>query len=335
MDQCRIVPSDALVFKFPSSLAWMELGSSLVCLGFVAFALALPRIHPVRASFAMELTTELLCVAIFGSLATFGLRSFRHLRDSVAANSDGIWYLPRKGAPTFIAWGDVASVNAHDTQQRMVLGDATGGRGIRLEYQLEDFGRLREFVLSHTDATAQLHASATNVFHRTWINKVILLSGTAFFLLLAWLSHDRGQPWQPLLFIGCAYLSLGAILQDPVSVEITREAVVVQYPGWKTTIPFDAISGIALKDVRNRGNVWAAVVIERRHGRAVRLFRFREGSVALHDTLQSAWQSVDGYRESVPAKQDSDAYERYSSDQRPVATSAFGETENRELRTGN
>lgn len=294
MDQCRIVPSDVLVFKFPPSLAWMMLGCSLVSIGFVAFALALPLIDPRHASPAVEL----LCIAVFGSLATLSLRSFGRLRDSVAANSDGIWYLPRKGGFTFIAWCDVASVNAHDTQQRLVLTDATGERSIRLEYQLEDFGRLREFVLSHTAAPTHLHASATKVFHRTWINKGILLSGTALFLLVAWLSHHQGQPGPSLFFIGFAALSLVAITQDPVSVEITREAVVVEYPGWKRTIPFDAISGIALKDVRNRGNVWTAVVIQRRHGRPIRLFRFREGSVALHDSLQSAWQSVDGDRES-------------------------------------
>jgi len=43
-----------------------------------------------------------------------------------------------------------------------------------------------------------------------------------------------------------------------------------------------------------RGNVWVAVLIERRQGKPVRLFRFREGSVALHDALQSAYQSHGG-----------------------------------------
>jgi hypothetical protein len=113
---------------------------------------------------------------------------------------------------------------------------------------------------------------------------------------------DQGQPGLSLFFIGFAGLSLGAITPDPVSVEIMREAVVVEYPGWKRAIPFDAISSIALKDVHNRSNVWAAVVLERRQGKPIRLFRFREGSVALHDTLQSAWQSVGGDQESACPK---------------------------------
>jgi hypothetical protein len=273
-------------------LVWMMLGCSLLCFGLMAVGLAWPLIDPQHDSLAIEVPF----VVGLGLFAALTLRSCVRFRDSIAANSDGIWYLPRKGESTFISWCDVASLKAHDTQQRLVLADATGSRSIRLEYQLEDFGRLREFVLTNT-----AHASPANVFHRTWINKVILLSGTVIFLVLAWLSHHQGQLGPSLFFIGFASLSLGAITQDPVGVEITREAVIVEYPGWKRTIPFDAISSITLKDVHNRGNVWAAVVIELRQGKPIRLFRFREGSVALHDTLQSAWQSaVESHESSRP-----------------------------------
>ena len=180
MDQCRIVPSDALVSRVSSELAWMMLGCSLVSIGFVAFALALPLIDPGHASLAVEL----LCIAVFGSLATLSRRSYRpsprqrcgQLRRHLVSTAKRRVYL--------IAWCDVANVNADDTQQRLVLSDATGDRSIRLEYQLENFGRLREFVLSHAAAPTHLHASGTNVFHRTWINKGILLSGTTCFFLL-------------------------------------------------------------------------------------------------------------------------------------------------------
>jgi hypothetical protein len=104
------------------------LGGSLFGFGFVAFALAWRLTDPVQASLAVVLP----CVVLFGSLGTFCLQSFGRLRDSIAVDSEGIWYLPRKGESTFIAWGEVASVSAQDTQQRLVLRDATGGRRIRL-----------------------------------------------------------------------------------------------------------------------------------------------------------------------------------------------------------
>ena len=128
---------------------------------------------------------------------------------------------------------------------------------------------------------------------KTWINKGILLSATAFFLLLAWLSH-QSQLVPSVVFTAFAALSLWVVARDPVRVKIMREAVVIEYLGWKQTILFDAISRVSLTDVPMRGNVWVAVLIERRQGKPVRLFRFREGSVALHDALQSACQSQGG-----------------------------------------
>jgi hypothetical protein len=266
------------------------LGCSLFFLGFMAFTLALPLIDPIHASLAIVL----VCVPVFGLFATLGLRSFGRLRDSVAVNSEGIWYLPLKGESTFIAWRDVANVRADDTGQRLVLVDGTGGRSIRLEYQLEDFGRLREFVLRHTAESARRCAPGVNIFHRTRINKVILLGFAVPCLFLARLSFHQGQPRASLFFIGLAGLIVASLTQDPTRAVITRDAVVIKYPGWKRTIPFDVISGIVLADVCDRGNVWAAVIIERWQGRPLKLFRFREGSLALHDALYSAWRSAGG-----------------------------------------
>jgi hypothetical protein len=95
-------------------------------------------------------------------------------------------------------------------------------------------------------------------------------------------------------------LILLAIRRDPSTVVITVEAVVIKYPGWGQTIPFNSIREIALHDVHLRGNTWAAVTMEKLEGRAIKLFRFREGSVALHHALHSAWCSATGRPTSDP-----------------------------------
>lgn len=105
-------------------MAWMMLGASLLFLGVVAFVLAGRLTDPTHVS----LVVVRPCVALFGSFAALCLRSFRRLHDKVAVNSDGIWYVPRKGEPTFIAWREVGSVSARDTQQRLVLLDMTEAR---------------------------------------------------------------------------------------------------------------------------------------------------------------------------------------------------------------
>lgn len=265
------------------------LGSSIVALVLMTLILFLQLTDPRHGSPAVAL----LGVATFGSMAALCLRSFRRFLDSVAVNSAGIWYLPRKGQSTYISWCEIASVIANDTQQRMVLTDQAGTRSIRLEYQLSGFGRLREFVIGHTPSPSRTSTTTTNAFHRTWINKVILLGATAVLLLCAFASGRQGQLVSSLLFFGFAAFSAISITRDPTCVVIMNEGIAIKYPGWQRTIPFSTISRIELSDVYSRGNVWVAVVIERRQGRPIKLFRFREGSIALNDALQAAWRAPD------------------------------------------
>lgn len=281
------MPADVLIFRFPRSLAWLVLASALLFFalaGLACAALLADRAH----SIAIALPTLL----VLGPLGVLSLRSFGRFRDRVAINSEGIWYLPRSGEPTFIAWADVVSVSAHDNRQRLVLCDSTGKKTVRLEYQLQNFSELRDLVLRQTAPATHLRAPGAVVFHRTWINKAILLGVTALFLRVSWLSLHEGQRWVAWYLLGFAALLLLAFVLDPTRVLIKKDAIVVTYTGWKRTIPFEAITGIALADVRDHGNVWAAVVIRRRRRRALKLFRFREGSVALHDALTSAWRST-------------------------------------------
>lgn len=86
------------------------------------------------------------------------------------------------------------------------------------------------------------------------------------------------------------------IALDPVSLSIDADRLVISYPLWRRTIPFNSITGITLQDVNWRGNVWAAVVIERQRKRSIKLFRFRPGSIALNDALQSAWRTSQASR---------------------------------------
>jgi hypothetical protein len=284
------LPANAEIFKFPPELAWVMLGGVIFFLGLSASGFILSIVHPERRSLV------LMAISILGggSIGTIGLRSFRRLRDSVVVNPEGVWYLPRRGNPTFIAWHDVATIKADDTQQRLVLLDASGTKKIRLEYQLTDFSRLRDYVIHHASASTSPHAPIGNIFHRTWINKILSLVFAVPSLLLAWAVHHQGRPGVLLLFIGIAGYFLAIFMRDPTTLEITHDAIEIKYLGWRKNIPFSTITAISLKDIPDRrgdGNVWAAVVIERQHADPIKLFRFREGSIALHEALESAWRA--------------------------------------------
>lgn len=252
----------------------------------------MPFVKPGRGA----LPTAVCSVAFGGTMGSFVLRSALRCRDRVAVTSEGIWYLPRKAPPTWIAWREVTAVEAHETQQRLVLKDGTGARTIRLEYQLENFSRLREIVLRHTSALVQAQATRTRVFHRSFINKGLSLGLASLGVALTFVIRT------PILLLLISVPSLIAAMCDPLRIAITPEGFVMEYPLWKRSFLFDTIRGIVLKDVAYRGNTFAAVVIERRKGRPVRLFRFREGSLALHDALLSAWQSSGACREPLAPK---------------------------------
>ena len=217
--QTKAPQADASIFGFRGSLRVWMLGAMVICIGFIAFAVLMQLTRPARGS----LVTVLFSFVVFGTGSFLCLRVVRYSRDRIAVNSEGIWYLARNGPSSFMTWSNIATIKADDTMQRLILTDASGTRIIRVEYQLENFPTLREFILSHTNALARQASLSTRGFHRTWINKIILtLLGLPFLI---------------------------------ISVRCYREGVAA---GFYLTLALgmSAYRGIALQDVSSRGNVW-------------------------------------------------------------------------------
>jgi hypothetical protein len=276
------VAPDALVFEIPEAVHWILIVGPLFALGLAGCAFFVGWNDTTHRSNIFVVGT------LFAGASIFGVRSARRLRYKVALNPEGIWYLPSAGESLFMAWRDVASVTANDTQQWLVLVDHLGSKSIKLDYQLQDFGRLRDFVLRHVPAMPKAPAVASRVFHRTWINKAILLALSLVCVDIAWYGQRHHQARASWIFIGLAAGCFLALTRDPTRVSIAEDGVLVEYPGWKQLIPFRTISDIELRDVSDRGNAWAVVIVKRYQGKALRLIRFREGSIALRDALQAA-----------------------------------------------
>lgn len=287
-DPVNPVPSNASAFSVPPGTVWLVFGGACV---FTAFSVLGAALAFFRSSDRLSLCIGLAAAVGFGAGAILALRCFNLLRARIALNETGIWYLPYRGQNTFISWKDVSSLKADDTGQRLILTDASQNRAIKVEYQLENFKRLREAVLAHTTMQRCMHAENLTTFHRTWINKIVLAVLGFPFLVVSFLSYREGLAGAPLLIPFCiGILAVISIVMDPLAVSIVSEAVVIKYPGWKRSISFDSIRKIAIQDVYSRGNTWLAVVIERTKHRPIRLFRFNEGSIALHEALEKAWE---------------------------------------------
>ncbi len=279
------IPADATLFTFPRGLPWFMLGTSLLLASAAVFcAIGFAERH--------EAALGILSFALLGSISTLLFRSSLRLFDHVAVNSDGIWYVPRNGQPIFLAWRDIGTVVAQDVQQRLLIVDAAGRATIRLEYQLANFQRLREFVLMHTSGQTRAGAAPLTTFHRTWINKILFLFFSVPLLFIVRIAGGQGHWGASVIFVVFATVLLGSIALDPLRVSVEPQAVVITYPGWKRKILFSQIADISLTDESFRGNVFAVVVIRVSQGKPIKLFRFREGSLALYETLKAAWRRV-------------------------------------------
>ena len=280
--------ADTLVFEYSVMMRIMMWVCVIICLGFVAFAVVTLSVRTERGSLTPVL---LLFLAVFGGGLAYSVRIVRYSRDRIAVDSQGIRYLAKNGLGSFLAWSEVAAIKANDTMQRLSLSDASGARTIRVEYQIGGFAALRDFILSHTDAQALQPQRELRVFHRSWINKIILAAFGLLFASVLLQCYRKGDTVGICITSVFVSLILLGIAMDPVALTIGVGGLMIRYPLWSRSVPFDSISGVSLQDINARGNVWAAVVIDRKGEKAIRLFRFREGSLALRDAIESAWRS--------------------------------------------
>ncbi len=301
LTQVPPVATDATVFTFAPGATWVMLLALAMALSEAIWLF-------IGAWFTVDPTTRMTQIpeGIFLALvAELNWRFFRSSRHRVAVNAEGIWSI--RSGTSYLAWRNVAQLRANDAMQRLELADASGLVEIRVEYQLRDFERLRDFILSHTAESAQVQSQSAGRFYRSWENKIIYAVIGAASLFVAWFvyRHVTGQVF--VLPVALGAIALVLFFLDPVSLIIGHDRISIEYPAYQRTILFSSVTGITLSDVHYRGNVWAGVVIAIRAGRPIRLTRFRGGSVALYEALQAAWQAVGGPPQSSPGTAAADA----------------------------
>jgi hypothetical protein len=281
------VPADVIVFQFPRGATWLLLLALLMAVA--ESLLLLFRIwNTPDPSTRLTQIPQFVFIAL---VAEMNWRLIRRSRRRVAINAMGIWSIHGK-AVKHIAWLNVARVLANDTIQRMELIDRNGTSIIGVDYQLKNFERLRDFIVSHTTENMQFQTHGVSTFHHVWELKLIYGISGAFAFLVAWQMHLHGVGQESILPIVLGAIAIFMILREPVSLSIGHEGIAINYLGFQELIPFKSITGITFSDVKYRWNVWAGVVITTARRRRIRLSRFREGSVALHDALQTAWKQA-------------------------------------------
>ncbi len=294
----RPPPDDAKYFGFSPLTLWsirIAVPGSFAMAAFV-FVRVWSEPRPLSTT---SIIAGGLGVALFAALGVLGWRSMRRLKDRFAVNEEGIWSLPNRGEPRFIAWQDVSRVKADDIMTRLLIWDSSDEPPLRLENQLNDAAALRAFVENHVPAKTQAILTSRPVFHRSWIMKIFLSAVTPLGWWMVWLVYvDRGSFVLLLLFCGMAIAPVVAILRDPITLEIGQGVLIIAYPGWKRVISFRDIVSVEAADRYGKGNI--SVQIKLKQDLPIKLYSIREGSLALADTLQIALGGVDGSATAIP-----------------------------------
>ena len=281
-------PLDPEVEEFSYSPAF-RLICILCTLALSVFAILFVALPFIDRRGSATYPMALFGVLLFGILAVFGASILRKLWDRIVIDSEGISYRQRRGGSTTIAWPDIATVTANDVKQRLVLADIGYGKTIKLEYQLEDFSRLRKRVLDHTHALVRERATEMTVFHRSPINTWIFICAP-FALAIFWQAGHGAAPLAATLtqFSVLMILGLARAAFDPYRLTIGAAGVEITAFARTRRILFSEISSADAADISGNGNVWAGVVLNLYRDKPVRLFRYSEGSLALHEALNVA-----------------------------------------------
>lgn len=217
---------------------------------------------------------------------------------SIAVNGEGIWHLPRKGEPAYMGWGDLVKLRDDDVQSQLVLTGTPEQKNISLNYGLNDFAKLYAFILGHTSPAAFLHVPADGIFYGRHSIKRMLFGIAVGFLTAVFLALTGGSLnwwiYAGVLVAVLATVFLAVLLFNPLSLQITRDTIVIRYPLWRRKIAFNAIRSIGRKIYSSPGTVSMPLVIELKNYKTITLRNFRDGALALNAALQAAWGQAGG-----------------------------------------
>jgi hypothetical protein len=282
-DSLTKLPSqDAVLYKTSAGYVWLYRFAFASCLGLAGAAvwLLITAPNPFQAGFGVVGTL------FFVVFAAYLWGAQRRALNQIAVDESGIWRLPPNGSPLFIAWRDVGVVKSDDSMQRLIVSDQSRARTLWLEYQLDNYPVLRDYVLRRTAPGTRFKQTVGSVFHGSWALKVVMLVCSGLFVAVALAQHG----WQAAsLFLILIGLCLMVVVRDPLSLTIASDRIVIRYPGWKREIAFRNITSVTPDDTASAyGNPGYLVVIAVKGQKPLKLYRFREGSLAVCEALRGA-----------------------------------------------
>ncbi len=281
---------EAEIFCFPKGYKGLVLFCILVFGACLIIGIALLYFDPSQKS----LWIALIDVAVFGFLLWYSLEVWKKSDDCITADGSGLTYASPKGTRIFVNWREITDVRARDVLQRLEIYSLSGRKMMNLEYQLENFDRLRTLILENT-CLDQSRLAKQKTFTRDARLNVFLLVAFVFFLIMALWGLAQRQIIIISIFTVGEAATIVAWLREVQKVVLYETFFEERFILWSRKTLYSDIEKIDINNAMDQYmNSVANVVVKLHTGKQIKFVGFREGSLALFNALDAALKGKGG-----------------------------------------
>jgi hypothetical protein len=232
-------------------------------------------------------------MVMFGVGALYSWKIVRHLPEAaISTDQEGLWPSIKDRNLALVPWSKIVRLRERPVLQRIEALDLSGQVVAKLEYQLQDFERLRALALQR--ANLQIHEiPASGIFQKSRWHHMFSVGAMVGFALLGWYV---GQT-QPLVgYAGMAFV-VGMIGWEywttPFRLRVTRDALEIQSPGRRQRVPRQHVAAVEIQDeLVNHAKHPAVILRLVGSSKPIKLKALGVQAVELHQALQ-AWRRGD------------------------------------------
>lgn len=278
-------------FELERSARWLFFAAPWVMAVCALISVTLPVIPgegtPRNESFLLGFA--ILGFLGFGLGALYSFRIVRRLPEAaVSVDEDGLWPTIKEKDAALVRWSSVVRLREREIMQRLEALDSSGKVVAKLEYQLQDFQRLRSIVLQRVKLERN-QSTVTGVHQKSRWYHFFSIGSMIGFALLGWYV---GQT-EPLIgYAGMALVVVGIAWEYwtmPFRLVVTPSALEIDRPYQRQRVPRERISRIEVEDELVRHAKLPRVTVHLIDGsESIRLKSLGLQAVELHQILQ-AW----------------------------------------------
>lgn len=213
------------------------------------------------------------------------------MKEKILVDNDLLVYIKANGGSVSLSRGEIGRIEEHPYQQRLTVYDHSESIAIPVEYQLEGFDQLREWILSCSDYLDDA-VLGQKTFHphglkvKSAVFCLLLFPGSIYFIPDDFQMSNEGM--SVLIFMGGF---LFVLIKNVWSLRIEIDHVVLRYPLRKKVVFFKNIQSIQMINENKYNNALSVVLVVLNNENKIRLTYFKEGSIALYRSLHHAWRN--------------------------------------------